>query len=77
MITKPRQEQHMENKVYPWKLENQMRTSKIESQSASIARYIDIQQEAAKCQRRRTILKNAMSVKEQGTLPEIVKQNRR
>ena len=32
----------MENKVYPWKLENQMRTSKIESQSASIARYIDI-----------------------------------
>ena len=32
----------MEDKVYPWRLENQMRTSRMENQSVSTVRYMDI-----------------------------------
>ena len=41
MTIKLEQEQYIEDKVYPWKLGNQMRTSKTESQSTLIAKYID------------------------------------
>ena len=38
---KQEQEQYIKDKVYPWKLENQTRTSKTESQSTLIAKYMN------------------------------------
>ena len=67
----------MEDKVYPWRLENQMRTSKIESQNVSIAKFMDIWQKIAEGQRKKKTLKSIMNVDKQGILPEIVKQSRR
>ena len=76
MITEQEQKQLTEDKIYSQKLENQIKTSKIESQSILTVRYTDIQQKIARNQRKKKTLESVMNVEEQDTQPEIVGQSK-
>ena len=73
---KQEQKQPTENKDYPQILENQIITSKIESQNVSIVKHMDIQYETARNQRKRKILTSAMSVEKSDILLKTAKRRK-
>jgi len=67
----------MEDEDNPWTLGNPMKTSKMESPSASIATSMVIWQRNADQRKRNEKHKLALNATRRGTLPKIVKENSR
>ena len=77
MITRQVLEQHTEEEDNQWILESPMRTSKTGSPSASIATSMVIWQRNADRKRRNEKHEHVLNVTRRGTLPKIVKGNKR
>jgi len=67
----------MEDKEYPWILENQKRTSKTRSLDTLTVTYIDIWQNTTKGQKEERIPESVTNIDIKDILPKTIEQDRR